>query len=272
MTPTMKSIKSVELSGGIKLSYVEQGDPQGVPMILLHGATDSWYSFAPVLPHLPNSIHAIALTQRGHGDADRPISGYRTRDFAADVAALMDTIGLESAIVVGHSMGATNAQRFAIDYPDRILKLVLAGSFATYSDNPGLVELWESDVSQLQDPIDPDFVRDFQESTLAQPVAPAFLEAVVQESLKVPAHVWQSTFAGFLEDDCVNELGKIKAPTLILWGDQDQFCPRRDQDIFLRAIADSSLVVYEGSGHALHWEKPECFAGDLANFATGLVS
>jgi pimeloyl-ACP methyl ester carboxylesterase len=62
-------MKSVELPNGVRLPYVEQGDPSGVPVLLLHGITDSWYSFEPVLPHLPESIHAFALTQRGHGDA-----------------------------------------------------------------------------------------------------------------------------------------------------------------------------------------------------------
>jgi non-heme chloroperoxidase len=112
MTPI---IKSVELPHRVKLPYVEQGDPSGVPMILLHGYTDSWRSFEPVLPHLPQSIHAFALTQRGHGDADRPATGYRTRDFAADVGAFTDALGLGPAVVVGSSMGNTNAQRFAID-------------------------------------------------------------------------------------------------------------------------------------------------------------
>ena len=64
--------KAIALSTGVTLPYVEQGDPDGVPVILLHGVTDSWRSFEPVLPHLPPSIHAFALTQRGHGDADRP--------------------------------------------------------------------------------------------------------------------------------------------------------------------------------------------------------
>jgi pimeloyl-ACP methyl ester carboxylesterase len=185
-------IKSIELPHRVKLPYVEQGDPSGLPMLLLHGFTDSWYSFEPVLPHLPESIHAFALTQRGHGDADHPAAGYRTRDFAADVMAFADALGLGPVIVAGHSMGSINAQRFAIDHPERVLGLALAGSFATCHGNPTLVDLWQSGVSQLTDPIDPSFVREFQESTLAQPVSPAFLDTVVQESLKVPARVWQA--------------------------------------------------------------------------------
>ncbi len=74
-------------------------------MLLLHGVTDSWLSFERVLPYLPESINATALTQRGHGDADRPATGYRTRDYAADVAAFLDAVGLGAAVIVGDSMG-----------------------------------------------------------------------------------------------------------------------------------------------------------------------
>src|SRR3712207_9373020 len=91
-------IESVELPNGVKLPYVEQGDPSGVPVLLLHGITDSWRSFEPVLPYLPASIRAFALTQRGHGDAERPAAGYHPRDFAADVAAFLDSQGLASAV------------------------------------------------------------------------------------------------------------------------------------------------------------------------------
>jgi non-heme chloroperoxidase len=263
-------IKSVELPHRVKLPYVEQGDPSGVPVLLLHGFTDSWHSFEPVLPHLRESIRAFALTQRGHGDADCPASGYRTRDFAADVVAFIDALGLRPAVIVGSSMGSTNAQRFAIDHPERVLRLVLTGSFATYQSNPVVVDFWQSGVSHLTDPIDPGFVREFQESTLAQPVSPVFLHTVVQESLKVPARVWRAAFEGFLEDDFVGEWGKIEAPTLIIWGARDTLCPRHDQDALLMAIAGAQLVVYESAGHALHWEEPERFVADLAAFVKSL--
>lgn len=269
---TMETTKNrVKLSTGVELPYVEQGDPAGVPVIFLDGYTDSWRSFEHVLPHLPNSIHAFALTQRGHGEADRPATGYQPRDFAADVTAFMDAFQLERAVIAGHSMGSTVAQRFGLDYPERTLGLVLIGSFATYRDNPGVVEFWDLAVSQLEDPIEPSFAREFQESTLAQPVPPAFFETVVQESLKVPARVWKAAFQGLLETDFSTELGKIKTPTLIIWGDQDAYCPRSDQEVLLAAIAESRMVVYHGTGHAVHWEEPAHFAADLVAFTENLV-
>lgn len=260
------AVKYVELPNGVKLPFVEQGDPSGVPLLLLHGFTDSWRSFERVLPHLPESIRAFALTQRGHGDATRPEAGYRVRDFAADLEAFMDALHLEAAVIAGGSSGGFAARRFAIDHPERTLGLVFMGSPATLRDKPGVLELWDSTISKLTDPIHPDFVRKFQESTLAWRVPQEFIETLVQESLKVPAHVWRATCEGLLEDDSFGELDKTKAPALIIWGDQDAVLPRSDQESLAAAMSGSRLMVYPGAGHAFYCEEPDRIASDLVAF------
>jgi pimeloyl-ACP methyl ester carboxylesterase len=264
-------VKSVALSTGVTLQYVEHGDRSGAPVVLLHGITDSWRSFAPALPHLPSSLRAFALTQRGHGDAERPATGYRTRDFAADVAAFIEALDLGPAIIVGHSMGSTNGLRFAIDFPHHTRGLVLIGAFATYQHNPDMTHFWNSTVALLTDPIDPAFVREFQESTLAIEVPREIVDTAVEESLKVPARIWRAALGGCLEDDFVDEIGKITAPTLALWGDRDALVPRVDQDVLLKRIAGSRLVIYHGHGHAPHWEDPARFAADIGAFAKELT-
>lgn len=80
----------VELRNGVTLRYAEHGKASGIPLLLLPGLGDSWRSFAPVLEFLPDSIRALALTQRGHGDADHPQKGYGFSDFAADLEALLE--------------------------------------------------------------------------------------------------------------------------------------------------------------------------------------
>jgi non-heme chloroperoxidase len=262
-------MKPIATPNRVKLQYVEQGDPSGVPVVLLHGVTDSWRSFEPVLPHLPASIQAFALTQRGHGDADRPASGYRPRDFAADLAAFMDALDLGQAVIAGHSMGSYAAQRFAMDHPDRTLGLVLMGSFTNWQDNPVVAEFWEGALSRLTDPIDPEFMREFQGSPLMEP---AFLETVVREALKVPARVWREAWKALMDTDHSGELGKIEAPTLIVWGDQDELIPRSEQDALAAAIAGSRLEVYPGIGHGLHWDAPERFANDLVAFVENVAA
>jgi non-heme chloroperoxidase len=264
------TVKSVELPNRVKLPYVEQGDASGVPLVLLHGLADSWRSFELLLPHLPDSVRAFALTQRGHGDASRPAVGYRTDDFVADLVAFMDALHLDAAVVAGASSGGFVARRFAVDHPGRTHGLALVGSPFTLWDKPGVLELWDSTVSKLRDPIDPDFVRAFQKSTLARRAPRAFLERLVRESLSVPAFVWKMTVQGLLADDCSGELDKIRAPTLILWGDRDAILDRSDQEALAAAIPGSRLVVYPGGGHAFYWERPDRVASDLVAFVEEL--
>lgn len=261
----MPVIKSIELPNQVRLPYSEQGDPNGVPVLLLHGFTDSLRSFDLVLPHLPTSVRAIAITQRGHGDASRPAAGYRVTDYAVDLEMFMDALSMDAAAIVGASSGGLVAQRFAADHPARVKALVLIGSPVTLRGKPAVEELWNSEISKLSDPVDPAFVRRFQESTVASTVSPAFVETMVRESLKVPAHVWKATTEGFLEDDFSSEVHRIKAPTLILWGDGDVFT-QADQEVLRAAIPDARLVTYPGAGHTLIAEEPERVAADLTSF------
>jgi pimeloyl-ACP methyl ester carboxylesterase len=265
-------IKSAELPNSLKLPYLDQGDPSGVPLILVHGYADSCRSFELLLPHLPKSIWAIALTQRGHGDASRPPEGYRSHDFAVDLAAFMDSLQIEAAVITGGSSGGFVARRFAIDFPERTLGLVFLGSPFILRDKQGVLELWESTISKLTDPIDPGFVREFLMSTYTQPVSQAFLETMVQESLKVPANVWKTTFEGLLEDNSSEELAEIKTPTLIIWGEEDTIVPLSDQEQLLARIEGSQLAVYPEAGHAIYWEQPVQVASDLAMFVEKMVN
>jgi non-heme chloroperoxidase len=263
--------KSVDLPNQVSLPYAEQGDASGLPVLLLHGFGDSWRSFELVLPYLPESIHAVALTMRGHGDASRPASGYGIRDFAADLAQFQDAIGMHATVIAGHSMGSGVALRFAIDHPERTLGLVLVGASPTMGATTATREFWDSTVSKLTDPVDPALIRGMTESVLTRPVPPAFLDATVREGLKVPAFVWKAAFESrwSQEGDYSAELSKIRAPTLIVWGDHDARYSRGEQEALASAIADSRFLVYPGAGHFLHWEEPQRFASDVVTFAEG---
>lgn len=92
------------------------------------------------------------------------------------------------------------------------------------------------------------------------------MDTFVEESLKVPAQVWKVTVRESLEHDQSGELGRIQAPTLLIWGDQEELASREDQDAQVEAIPNAALAVYEGVGHGVHWEEPERFASDLVSF------
>jgi pimeloyl-ACP methyl ester carboxylesterase len=254
----------VKLKTGIRMHYAEQGNENGEPVILIHGFTDSWFSYSRVLPLLDKKYRVFALDQRGHGDTDRPEKGYAMKNFAADVLAFMDAKNITKAAVVGHSMGSFVAMQTALDAPQRIEKLVLIGT-ATTARNEVTLDLQKT-VNNLKDPVDAKFVRDFQVSTSAQTLPDEFLNEVVKQSLKLPARVWQSALAGVIAEDYQPKLGKIKTPTLILWGDKENIFPRGEQDLLKAKIANSTLKVYAETGHSPHWEKPEMFARDLDEF------
>jgi non-heme chloroperoxidase len=269
MTP-LSTGQAVEIDGGLRIPYFEQGDPDGVPVVLLHGLTDSHRSFEPVLEALPASIRAVAITARGHGDAGKPRRGYAQRRMAADVIEVMDALNIERAIVAGHSMGSWTAQRIASAYPERVLGAVLLGTFASFHDKREVLGVFE-EFAGLGDPIDPAYARGWQDSTMALPAPETFMEMIVEETCKPPAHVWKAALLGLIADR-PQAAGAITAPTLLCWGERDAFVPRADQDELLSRIPDAELRVYEGGGHALHWERPARFAADLVEFVAARVS
>jgi non-heme chloroperoxidase len=256
----------IALTHGPNLEYVERGDPDATAVVLLHGLTDSWRSWSAVLAQLPPTIRVIALSQRGHGGSERPASEYAPEHFAGDVVQCLDVLGVERAILVGHSMGAYVALRAATDHPGRVSGLVLVGAFEPRSGHPTMRAIWEDGFAELRDPIDPGVARAFQQSTVYAPLDPDFLDLVVAESLRVPARVWRASLLGMRDHGFADELGRIEVPTLLVWGDRDEIATSEDQGALLAAIPHAVLVVYEGTGHGAHWERPERFARDLVRF------
>ena len=266
-TPT---VATAVLPNGLRLEYLEQGDPAGVPVILLHGYTDSRRSWERILPMLPSSLRVYALTQRGHGESDKPATGYAPADFAGDVIQFMDLLGIRQAVIVGHSMGSIVGRRIALDHPERIRGLVLEGAFATLKGNPIMEDFWKQAIEPLPDPVPNQFVLDFQQSTLARPVPEWFFDLVVGESRKVPIQVWKGVIGELVQTDFLADTTRITAPTIILWGDLDAFAPLAEQQLLQSTIPGSRLVTYTGTGHGMHWEEPERFVNDLVQFVAEL--
>ena len=248
-------IKYTNLATGVTVEYVENGTLAGPPLLLLHGLSDSWHSFLPLLPHLPAGLRALAFTQRGHGQSSKPRDDYRLQTLVADTLAFLDVMHVDRAVIAGHSMGAAVATLLAAHHPVRVAGLALLGAFADFRGNAGVIEL-RRDVRDLADPIDPDFARAFQISTIARTVDDDFIELVVSDSQALPSFAWRSLVDGLIATDLAGAFGKIKAPTTLIWGELDAFVPRSDQDAMLAGIRCPTLHVLAGTGHAVHWDRP----------------
>jgi non-heme chloroperoxidase len=264
--PNDVQFPTAQLSTGLQVHYAEQGDPTGEAILFLHAYVDSWYSYSRVLPLLSTEYHAFAPDQRGHGNSDKPDCCYTADDYAADVAAFIDAVRVENATLVGDSSEGLIAQRVALDQPHRVSRLVLIGSPTTLLNNETVGELGK-EILALEDPIAPEFVREFVSSTIQNAVPEEFLAGAVSESLKVPARVWREYYEGVvLTVDDTARLGEIDAPTLILWGEQDAILPRDEQEWRAAEIPNATLRTYPETGHLAHWVRPEWVARDLQTF------
>jgi len=262
MSPT---VRHVLLPSGLTIECAEQGRRDGLSVLMLHGITDTWRSFEPLLPWLPHDWHVVSMTQRGHGGSSAAAS-LPTRDFASDAAAVVEILGLSPVLLVGHSMGAVNALRLAMDRPQLVRGVVAAGAFASFSDKPEFVDFVQRQVLTLGNEVPRELAESFQRDTLAGPVAPGLLDSMVDECLRTPAASWRLAFAALLEDDFSDELHKVRAPVLLPWGGADAFSPESDQQRLQRQLPRATRSVYAGAGHALHWEQPRRFAEELVRF------
>jgi pimeloyl-ACP methyl ester carboxylesterase len=265
LTTAVSRTRDLRLATGVRLHVNEQGAPNGLPVLLLHGWPDSAQSYERALPLLPPDWRVVAVDQRGHGRSDKPERGYAIDDFAADVPALLDALAVSRAVLVGHSMGSFVARRAAERAPGRVSGLVLVGT-ALRPRNAVLSQL-EATVDALTDPVDPAFVREFQESTVARAVPPDFMAGVIENSARVPARVWQAVLDGLLAYEAD---APPACPTLVLGGTLDGLFSVAEQEAAAAAIPGARLGLAEGIGHCLQWEAPDRFVALLADFVRSL--
>jgi non-heme chloroperoxidase len=260
-------LDKTRISTGLRMHYAESGDARGTPVVFVHGWPDSWFSFSRVLPLLPATLRLIAFDQRGFGESDHPDSGYTIPGFAADLVALLDALDIERAVLVGHSFGTFVARRAAIAAPERVAALALIGTGAS-TKITGADEL-QAALRELPDPVPEAFAREFQSGTVYRAVPTEFFDRIIEESLKIPPRLWPVMIDGLLAYDDTRELGRIRVPTRLLWGDHDALFSRAQQDAFLAAVPAARLEVYQETGHCPNWERPEWVAADIADVIAG---
>lgn len=261
------NVSSVRLSSGLSVSYASTGARSGPALVMLPGPTDSWRSYTSVLAALPSSLRTVAVSQRGHGDTDKPPTGYQVEDFAHDVPLLLDALGIDRAVIAGHSGSCFTARRVAIDHPGRVAGLVLEASPTTLTGSAALREF----AATLPDPINRDFARTFVLGTSTDGLSPQVVDELTDELLKVPAHVWAEMFHALMAYDDLADARQIAVPTLLIWGDADPLIGRGMQEALAAHFPAAELIVYRGLGHTPRWEDPGRFAGDVAAFASRVL-
>lgn len=255
--------KTVKLANGISLAYVEMGDSEGKPTLLIHGYTDNGRSWSLIAPYLKKR-RLIAIDLRGHGKSDAPQCCYAYTDFADDASLFLDALGIAKADVIGHSLGSLTAQLLAAQHPDKVDRLVLISATTAIGGGPGSW-LWDN-VTPLTAPIDPNsqFMKDWYANP--NPVDEDFITRERTESAATPIHVWHGVLWGTVVDDLTLITPLVKAPILVLWGEKDSLFDLAHQEKLEKAYPDAVFQVFTTAGHNMFWEFPDRAASVINEF------
>jgi pimeloyl-ACP methyl ester carboxylesterase len=251
-------------TGDIETAWFEIG--RGSPLVLIHGLADDHRLWRKAIPDLALRHRVILYDVRGHGQSTVGDADGSLDQLGADLARLMDAIGLERAAVAGFSLGGTIAMRLAIDHPEKVDVLF---AVATSSRVSSSAAQWYADraamgTGDLRSTIDRDTVDAYH-------ISPGELEeglAIRRQSTQDPAGYRNAAraMAGLKAEPLDPELVKIRARTLIVCADLDQHCPPRAGEIIAAGIPDSTMEIILGSGHMLPAEKPQELAGLVVGF------
>ena len=263
-------------TNGIDLYYELHGD--GPTVVLIPGLGYNGWMWHKMIPGLAEQFQVISIDNRGSGLSDKPPGPYTTQMLAADVIALLDAFGERKAHIVGHSMGGFVAQAIAIDYPERVDKLVLA---ATNFGGPHHVPITPQAMAVLTDvsgePLErlrrgivistapgfaerkAEFVESWVQYRAAHPIDPAGYQAQLAIGLGL-----LSEAASF-----EHKLGRVTAPTLILFGEHDAVVPPANAELLASKLPNARVEILPYAGHFFPFETPQAANQVIADFLLG---
>ncbi len=259
---------------GEQIHYLDEGT--GPPIVLIHGFAGSAWSWRSTIPALVSAHRTVALDLPGFGYSDRhPAHPLSHEQHAHRVVRLMDSLGIESATVIGHSMGGAIAARVAVSWPARVDRLVLVASV-----DAGEAADWRDAMDRFS------FILRLADVGLAiPPLTRAISRAGVRSIVANRAYITEDVVRGYCDPfvmpgtgaclrklvaDTVNEppidLSRISAPTLVISGDVDPSIPPATGERIAAKIPGARHVVVAGAGHLVPEEQPDAFLAELRGF------
>lgn len=246
---------------GTRLRMIDTGN--GTPVVFIHGIGASMYGWRYALPAVTAAgYRVVAFDNRGFGFSEKPAHGYHNADYARLVVTLLDSLGISSAVLVGHSMGGAIAAEVARAHPDRVRGMVLIDAAGYGVRWPGVLKIarWPF-IGAVATTFRGRWITGrIVRSTFADPSKVTEAD-VDQYYAPVPDPHFGRALRGVLREFRFDSLGgrlaRVQAPTLILWGDADRWISLRDGARFSRELPRSELVVLSRTGHDAPEESPE---------------
>ena len=259
----------VSATDGTRIHYEVTGKPGATPVLMIQGLGASKNAWNLQRIAMATRFRIISFDNRGAGRSDKPTVPFTLEQMAEDAIAVLDAAGIETAHVVGASMGGVISQIVAVKYPQRVRSLTLVctacrnhpwrqellQSWAKTAEEKGMIEVGKEAAQWVMSP------RSFRR------LVPAFTWMGPLAALR-PRHSFVSQIDAILNtrEDLVDQLSTITAPTMVIVGNQDILTPRGDSEEIAERIPNAELVVISGAAHGLMMEHSSTFNKILIEF------
>ncbi len=272
---------------GTTVAWVDTGVASDEPpLVLIHGLSSSFGYWEYQLPDLAPDRRILALDLPGYGQSGRPDAPYTPIWFAEVVVSWLDTLAVDKAVFVGHSMGGQIALTLALDAPERVEALVLSAPAGIETFGPGearfIKDWWhegralEATEHELRATFSTQVFASLDDGT----------ERLLQERVRLGKHpafrgtsvAVSRSIAGMLDHPVRDRLGEIAAPVHVVFGAHDQMIPNpvftggRALDVAAAAAGalDTGIHLIDGAGHTVHHDEPEAFNASVRTFLESL--
>lgn len=247
----------------------------GPLMLFFHGITANSAVFGPLMDAFSDRFTTIAVDQRGHGKSDKPDTGYAADDFAGDIAALIETLDMGPAILVGHSLGSRNSVTVAARRPD-LVRSVVALDFTPYIET----EVFDSLSARVNSGdklfADIDAIVDYLSNRYPNIPAPAIRVraesgyGAVEGGLRpLASPSAMSQTAKGLRDDLVPAYRDVTRPVLVMRGAESKLVSAAALEKTHALRPDLPVVVVPGADHYINETNPEVTIAAIRNFIDG---
>ena len=250
---------------GTNLHYRSDGDPQGTPLVLIHSLGTDLRLWDDLIPRLDPTLRLIRFDLRGHGLSADPAGELTLVDLSADLAALLDHLEIDKAVILGISIGGLIALDFALRNQARVSSLILADTAAKI----GTPELWQTRMDTLR----AHGMAHLADSILARWFAADFATRCPTQFQGLRTLFTRNSVAGYtaacavLRDaDLRAEVPQIMAPTLVLCGAQDAATPPDVVQELAGSLPNAGFAVLPDAGHTPPIEQPQLMADQINAF------
>jgi len=265
-------VATAQAGDGTTIYYEAWG--RGEPLVFLSGLATDLRIWACQRLVFGRRFRCIAIDNRGSGRSAKPDGPYSLEQMAADAVAVLDAEGVGRAHVVGHSMGSYVAQMLAVQHPDRVRSLTLAGTACRHQ--PWRLEL----LLHWQETARSHGVHAWARRAFPWLLGPRtawtlglFINLLWPVILQQPAHAFDSQIEALLEapNDARSRLASVAVPTLVMVGSRDTLTIPADAAEVAAIIPGAELVTLKGAGHGLMLEAAPDFNEAVLGFLAGLA-